>query len=82
VETPPATTGAGTDRRGQVVCWHNDATLRVAGSDSARFAEGAWKGGYYDPASRVFAGAIDGELTTVIGNATRRYIENLMRAVP
>lgn len=48
----------------------------------AYFHQGAWKAGYYDPASRVFAGAIDGELTTVIGNATRRYIENLMRAVP
>jgi uncharacterized protein YuzE len=42
------------------------------------FHEGAWKTGFYDPSSRIVAGAINGELTTVINGATPRYIENLM----
>ena len=46
------------------------------------FHEGVWKTGFYDPASRIFAGSIDGELTTVIKDATQRYIDNLMRAAP
>jgi hypothetical protein len=46
------------------------------------FHEGAWKTGFYAPVSRVFAGSINGELTTIINGATPSYIENLMRATP
>lgn len=46
------------------------------------FHEGAWKTGFYDPISRIFAGSINGELTTVIRGASQRYIDNLMRAAP
>jgi hypothetical protein len=46
------------------------------------FHEGAWKTGFYDPASRVFAGSINGEVTTIINGVKPGYIENLMRAAP
>ena len=38
--------------------------------------------GYYDPATKVFAGSVRGEITTVINNATPQYIRNLMSARP
>ena len=46
------------------------------------FHEGVWKTGYYDPATKLFAGSVRGEITTVINNATPQYIRNLMRARP
>lgn len=46
------------------------------------FHADVWKTGYYDPASRVFLGAVDGRVTTVIGNATPKYIANLQAVVP
>jgi RHS repeat-associated protein len=46
------------------------------------FHEGAWKTGFYDPGSRVFAGSINGELTTIINGVTPKYIDNLVKAVP
>jgi RHS repeat-associated protein len=46
------------------------------------FHADVWKTGYYDPASRIFLGSVDGRVTTVIGNATPRYIANLQAVVP
>ena len=46
------------------------------------FHQNAWKTGYYDPASRIFLGSVNGRVTTVISRATPNYIENLKAAVP
>jgi hypothetical protein len=46
------------------------------------FHEGAWKTGYYDPISRVFVGTADNMVTTVINNATPKYIQNLQELQP
>lgn len=46
------------------------------------FHNGVWKTGYYDPASRVFVGTVDDTVTTVINNATPKYIQNLQAAQP
>lgn len=46
------------------------------------FHGGAWKTGYYDPASRVFVGRGGNTITTVINNAKPQYIENPKAAQP
>ena len=46
------------------------------------FHAGKWKTGYYDPASRIFAGSVDRRITTVINDAKPQYIENLKAAQP
>jgi len=46
------------------------------------FHDGAWKTGFYDPSSRLFIGTANGNVTTVIGNASQNYINNLMAAQP
>jgi len=46
------------------------------------FHQGVWKAGYYDPASRVFLGSVNGEVTTVIRGASPNYIINLKAATP
>jgi hypothetical protein len=45
------------------------------------FHQGVWKTGFYDPASRVFLGSVEG-VTTVIDNVSQNYINNLLRAAP
>lgn len=52
-------------------------------SESFRcFHEGVWKTGFYDPVSKVLVGSVNGEVTTVFGNATAKYISNLKAAHP
>jgi hypothetical protein len=55
-------------------------------NDSSRsfqyFHDGAWKTGFYDPTSKLFIGTANGNVTTVIGNASQNYINNLMAAQP
>jgi hypothetical protein len=46
------------------------------------FHDGAWKTGFYDPSSGLFVGTANGNVTTVIGNASQNYINNLMAAQP
>ena len=46
------------------------------------FHEGVWKIGYYDPTSRIFVGTVDDTLSTVINNATPKYIRNLQVVQP
>jgi hypothetical protein len=46
------------------------------------FHEGVWKTGYYDPASRIFVGSVDGNVTTVINDVGPNYIKNLLAATP
>lgn len=46
------------------------------------FHQGAWKTGYYDSASRLFIGSVDGTVTTVIEKATPSYIRNLQFLTP
>ena len=46
------------------------------------FHDGVWKVGYYDQSSGLFAGTVNGQVTTVIGNASPNYIGNLMAAQP
>jgi hypothetical protein len=46
------------------------------------FHNGVWKTGYYDSSSRVFVGTVDDTVTTVINNATPKYIQNLQAAQP
>lgn len=46
------------------------------------FHQGAWKTGFYDPASRIFLGSVNGEVTTVIRGASPNYINNLKAATP
>ncbi|WHP16203.1 RHS repeat-associated core domain-containing protein [Cellulomonas sp. ES6] len=46
------------------------------------FHKGAWKTGFYDPASRIFLGSVNGEVTTVIRGASPNYIDNLKAATP
>lgn len=57
-----------------------EATLRQ--SSFQYFHQGVWKTGFYDPASRIFIGTVDGRLTTVIDNVTANYISNLQAATP
>ncbi|HET9656648.1 MAG TPA: RHS repeat-associated core domain-containing protein [Kineosporiaceae bacterium] len=57
-----------------------DATLR---QPSFRYwHEGAWKTGYYDPATKVFVGTVNDTVTTVIGRASQNYINNLKSVTP
>lgn len=46
------------------------------------FHKGAWKTGFYDPASGIFLGSVNGEVTTVIRGASPNYINNLKAATP
>ncbi len=46
------------------------------------FYKGGWRTGYYDPASHIFIGSVDGRITTVIRNASQNYINNLKAASP
>lgn len=46
------------------------------------FHDGAWKTGYWDPTRGIFVGSYQGEVTTVITQATENYIRNLVRAGP
>ncbi len=46
------------------------------------FHDGVSKTGFYDPASQLFVGSVDGTITTVIPGATPNYINNLLGAVP
>jgi hypothetical protein len=58
----------------------------VDGNDASKsfeyFHDGVWKTGFHDPLSRLFIGTANGDITTVIGNASRNYIKNLMAAQP
>ena len=46
--------------------------------------DGLWKTGYYDPATRLFAGTAEGRVTTVIqgSRVNANYINNLQAARP
>jgi hypothetical protein len=46
------------------------------------FYNGAWQTGYYDSSTGVFAGTVNGQITTVIDNVNPNYIQNLQSAVP
>lgn len=46
------------------------------------FHQNLWKTGYYDPASGVFVGSANGQIRTVINQASTGYISNLKAAVP
>jgi hypothetical protein len=46
------------------------------------FHGGTWKTGVYDPVTGVFAGSVNGRITTVIGGVKPSQIADLMRAVP
>lgn len=46
------------------------------------YYEGSWRIGYYDPSTGVFAGTIDGRITTVIDDVNQNYINNLKSATP
>lgn len=46
------------------------------------FHDGAWKIGYYDPASEIFLGQHQGNVITVISNVKPQYIENLRGLKP
>ncbi len=46
------------------------------------FHNQVWKSGYYNSASGVFLGSMNGRITTVIGRASTNYIDNLKAAVP
>lgn len=55
----------------------------VQGADPFRYYHaGQFMTGYYDPASRVFVGSANGNITTVINGAKPQYIENLKAAQP
>ncbi|MFB9932205.1 RHS repeat-associated core domain-containing protein [Amycolatopsis halotolerans] len=44
------------------------------------FHQGQWKSGYYDPKLKIFiAKTMDGNINTVIVNATRAYVEGLKK---
>lgn len=45
-------------------------------------ANAGWRTGFYDPASKVFATTANGEVVTVINNASQTYINNVMSRVP
>jgi hypothetical protein len=45
-------------------------------------ANAGWRTGFYDPASKVFATTANGEVVTVINNASQTYINNVMARVP
>jgi hypothetical protein len=46
------------------------------------FHESVWKIGYYDPERRIFVGTVENKITTVINNASQKYIQNLQAAQP
>ena len=62
----------------------DDVTSLLDDSSSSfrYFHDGAWKTGFYDPSSGLFVGTANGNVTTVIGNASQNYINNLMAAQP
>jgi hypothetical protein len=43
--------------------------------------EGVWKTGYYNPTTKVFAGTVNGQVTTVIKTGPN-YVNNLKAATP
>lgn len=45
-------------------------------------ANAGWRTGFYDPVSKVFATTANGEVVTVINNASQTYINNVMGRVP
>ncbi|MBP6997266.1 MAG: hypothetical protein KBB39_14110 [Phycicoccus sp.] len=46
------------------------------------FQQEVWKTGYYDPASKIFVGTVNGRVTTLIDNVTPKYIANLQAVTP
>lgn len=44
--------------------------------------QNVWKTGYYDSTSRIFLGSMGGKVTTVIKDASLKYINNLKAAKP
>jgi hypothetical protein len=60
----------------------NSAEAALAQNPFQYFHGGVWKTGYYDTTSRVFIGTVNGEVTTVISNASTNYISNLQAVLP
>lgn len=58
------------------------ALLEDTSASFRYYHDGAWKLGFYDPSSRLFLGTLNGEVRTVIANASQKYINNLMAAKP
>jgi hypothetical protein len=46
------------------------------------FHGGVWKTAFYDPATNILVAVKDGQVLTVIADATPQYIDNLKRAKP
>jgi RHS repeat-associated protein len=46
------------------------------------FHQGEWKLGYFDESAGIFIGKAGNTITTVIGEVTKNYIKNLMKAKP
>ena len=60
----------------------DEAEATLAQDSFQYLHQNVWKTGYYDSTTRIFLGSVSGKVTTVIKDASLKYINNLKAAKP